>query len=165
MIYIAFKTLQEAYKEGFQSWFSWWSCWVSFPVQWFVVGEMTWPFEKDQNGVRFGKCVPHFAQLWSWKCFSSANNAVIRTENCQLHIICNWFKWSDLKCYIWIARDSAWVGWRWSRESENERSCFNMVMPTRVEWMYLYLTVSISAACPSLCACHQFAIPSFRNLW
>ena len=70
---------------------------------------MTWSFEKDQNGVRFGKCVPRFAQLWSWKCFSSANNAVIRTENCQLYIIFNWFKWSDLKCYIWSARDSAWV--------------------------------------------------------
>ena len=103
---------------------------------------MTWSFAKDQNGVRFGKCVPRFAQLWSWKCFSSANNAAIRTENCQLYIIFNWFKWSDLKCYIWIARDSAWVGWRWSRESENERSCFNMVMPTRVEWMYQLVPVS-----------------------
>ena len=57
---------------------------VSFPVQWFVVGEMTCPFEKYQNGVRFGKCFPHFTQLWSSKCFSSANNAVIRTENCKL---------------------------------------------------------------------------------
>ena len=57
---------------------------VSFPVQWFVVAEMTCTFEKDQNGVRFGKCFPHFAQLWSSKCFSSANNAVIRTENCKL---------------------------------------------------------------------------------
>ena len=50
----------------------------------------SWPFEKGQNGVRFGKCVPRFAQLWLWKCFSSANNAVIRTENCQLYIIFNW---------------------------------------------------------------------------
>ena len=48
---------------------------VSFPVQWFVVAEMTCPFEKDQNGVWFKKCFPHFAQLWSSKCLSSANNA------------------------------------------------------------------------------------------
>ena len=57
---------------------------VSFPVQWFVVAEMTCPFEKDQNGVWFKKCFPHFAQLWSSKWLSSANNAVIRTENCKL---------------------------------------------------------------------------------
>ena len=145
---------------------------VSFPVQWFVVREMTCPFEKDQNGVWFKKWFLHFAQLWSSKCLSSANNAVIRTEKLQT-IIFNWFR---------LSRDNYWRGEveivRESDEdveSEIERSIFNMVMPTRVgrerlftcpveweifsfqmNWCTCIQTVSISAAFHLLCACHQF---------
>ena len=62
----------------------WSSVW--FPVQWFVVAEMTCPFEKDENGVWFKKYFPHFVQMFEFS--KQCGNPHRKLQA----IIFNWFR-------------------------------------------------------------------------